>query len=794
VAADDKQKLERYYGEGIPDLNDEGSKWKEFLDNKWKEQRRWMRDKRLHWIRHRLFRIGHQWLSNRDGRQWREPQADSNTVRSTMNLVGPALDYRLGVLREQRPGFRYEPLSSNTNAREQADAQQVLVEYYFHVLDMWKMFEVAFAAAQTDGVAFVHVFVDQDAGPKQEMVKLIPPTDTRYKTFKALGFEPDEQGNLKLPLDEDGEEVEDPDVVPIQEAEGDLRCRVVTADETLADPEAKTINGPYDGAKWFMVRRLRDVKDARLETGKPELQPDVTEKREEDAYGMEMGVGRQGSWQKGLPPFPTTRRDWKESVYDYLFFMAPSPVYEDGAWIRIVGTEVIGFEEELPGGVIPFARITDGSSDPDLYPRPVMADWIGDQVAINALLSLLLSNARIWGAGRMLVQKDTVIEESFSTLVGSLVEYSGLRPEAIQPPRTSGDLWQLLSFLIKKLEDKSGWNDLARGQVTGDGGMQDVSGRALLGAREMFERTLGPMVRASADGVTEWSKLIVRHGMWLFDGNPRRIPTMGDRPDLSKRIDKEKLGDRPVVYADAETLIPLPRALRNQMLLDMVQQGMITINEYRKRAPYADVRDAFSGDQAQAGRAQIINEVYFENWEEFDGIIQKAMASPDETEATRLMLDLYLNPKNGIMVLWTDDPAVHMEALLQIIADERKAWPMRRLAMDRYSIYEDLQEAKLQLQMPPVPDPNTGQMPPPPEVPVEVIGAPEHLQRKGIAPPAPPAPTGGPGGGGSAPPTTLVDPASSPTTVPASATDTAEPVGSFGGIEEAAAAKEGLEV
>jgi hypothetical protein len=278
--------------------------------------------------------------------------------------------------------------------------------------------------------------------------------------------------------------------------------------------------------------------------------------------------------------------------------------------------------------------------------------------------------------------------------------------------------------------------------------------------------------------------------MWLFDGNPRRIPTMGDRPELSKRIDREKLGERPVVYADAETLIPLPRALRNQMLLDMVQQGMITVNEYRKRAPYADVRDAFSGEQQQAARAQVINEVYFENWEKYNAVVEEAMNQEDPAAANKMMLDLYHDPSNGVMVLWTDDPTVHMETLLQIIADERKAWPLRRLAMDRYSIYEDLQEVKLQLSMPPQPDPTTGQMPPPPEVPIEVIGAPADLKRKGAAPPPAPAAVGGEG---SAPPTTLADPFSSPTTPPKTTGDSPEALGGFGDVERAAKASEGIE-
>ena len=92
--ADPNDALRRKYGAGFPKIEDwsEGASWRLWVEGERKAQEPIMRDKRLHWSRHRHFRFGHQWISSRDGRMWREPQADVNDVRPVINMIGPALD------------------------------------------------------------------------------------------------------------------------------------------------------------------------------------------------------------------------------------------------------------------------------------------------------------------------------------------------------------------------------------------------------------------------------------------------------------------------------------------------------------------------------------------------------------------------------------------------------------------------------------------------------------------------------------------------------------------------------
>lgn len=740
--ADPIKRLRRKFGESFPLLTEQdGARWRQWIESQRKNQEGMMRDKRLHWTRHRHFRAGHQWISTRDGRTWREPQADQNDVRAVLNVIGPALDFRLGVISEQKPGFRHEPLVGGVAGREAAEAQQSVTEYYYYMLRAWNTFADALSHAQTDGVSFLHVYIDKNAIPVREDVDLIPETDERFAGLSAQGYSINEQGLLELPYADEGV-VAPPDAKPRMLYDGEIACRVVLAHEVVFDSEARSVNGPVDRAKWALIRRMRSIEQARLETGNPKLEAETQISSQNDM--MDLPMDRAMGWQRGLPPFPTRRQRVTEGVPEYILWIAPDqhePGLEEGMWIRLIGNEIIDRGDELPGGVIPLARFTDGSADADIFPRPVMSDWIGDQLAINALLSALLKHARWFTGGRLLTLKNTILEETFSNVTGSVVEYHGSKPDVFPPVAAGQDAWHLLDWLIKKLEDKSGWNDIARGQVTGGGSAsaQDISGRAVLAMQQALERTFGPAVRAAAEGATEWAFLIVKYAQWLFD-EPRLIPAVGGRGDLAKRIDGSMLGERPMVYVDPETLMPLPRALRQQLLEEQLDKGRISLPTYQKRSVFSDIRDIHMGDSDQWERAQFINTQIEEQWEQIAALNVEQRYSAGYGGIPVLWQDVApappLQPQQGAVgqAAMAQIPAafktVHKDALLEIILNERRPWGMRQVALERWGIYDQLERA--------MNDP-TGMTP----IPLEVTGVPADRAATMIPTPLGGVPIGG---------------------------------------------------
>ena len=706
--------LVSFYGTSFPDIAEfkDGKKWLKWIDGQKKDSASVRRDKRLHYSRHRHFRVGNQWISTRDGRLFREPHADENDIRVVNNLIGPALDFRLSIVAEQRPGFRHEPLGSGVSSRESAEAQQAVAEFYFHSLRSWQLWLDAGYNAQTDGAAFIHVFVDPLAGPQVEDVEYVDPSDERFANLQAQGYEVDPDGLIALP--KDGDEILPPNSAVKTLPLGDIAQRVILAHEVMFNAEAKSINGPNDRAKWCAIRRIRSVEEARIEANDKELEAETILSSEADV--MDRPMTASGEYQRGLPPFPTKRSDQKEGIIEYLIFIAPNPNVEElkeGYWLRLIGSKLVESGETLPGGLIPLARFCDGSPDPQVLPRPVMSDWIGDQIAINALESLLMKHTRYFAGGRLLAQKNSLLEETYSSIVGSVVEYQGSKPDAVPPINAGSDAWRLLAQFIKNLEDKTGHNDLARGRVSESGSLQDVSGRALLGARELFERTFGPFVRSIATGGTEWARLIVAYAKFLFD-TPRLIPIVDGRGDLAKQLSAEDMGEQPLVYVDPETMMPMPRAWRQQVLFESYKEGLISLQEYKTRAPYAEVRNVHMGQLDQWDRAQWINTVLQERWEELSAMMPEELYSGANTP-----------------ILWQDDPSVHMNALSELILDERKPWALRQLVQARHNVYEALNLAKMNPMFP---------------VPFEVVGAPIERQQMPAAPPVG-APSGAPPSG-----------------------------------------------
>src|SRR5690606_31933126 len=118
-------------------------------------------------------------------------------------------------------------------------------------------------------------------------------------------------------------------------------------------------NGPNDRAKWFIIRRPRDLHSARIETGDPKLQPESEENAE---LRSDSQSSISGTAQYGLPPFPSSRLRSGGIVYENLVYLGRSQWLPQGAWLKIIGDRIVARGRSLPGGVIPVARVTDGSS------------------------------------------------------------------------------------------------------------------------------------------------------------------------------------------------------------------------------------------------------------------------------------------------------------------------------------------------------------------------------------------------------------------------------------------------
>jgi len=553
------------YGADYPGADeqtiDDMQAWASWTRGLW-ESRREAVQQHLHLVeRNRLFRSGQQWISSNGLGPWREPARPRDAARVVYNMVDKALDQRLQILTDQKPGFTVTPMTQDPDDRRKAQAQQLALEYQYESQTMAKLAREAGFWAQTDGVSFWHLYWDADKGPWDE----------------RLGERPGERKPL-----------------------GDIGCQTLRVEQVRVSPNATVSQPPH----WVVVREVISRAEAAFRYGVTGL----------DAADMMLTTGNApaysgseglGAWVLTQTTIGEGQRLRDEDVTErFTVYIAPHPdALPEGLHLIVVGDKVVFGPSPLMWNTIPVVPIRDGSSDPSYYPRPVMEQWLDHQMRINALLSKWVENIRVNAGGRFLTRPNAIATETFMGGVTSMIEIRGAGPmsDSIQPVNgfsVGQDVKEALALEKTAFEDASGWNAVSRGQATGE------SGRAIIASREQLERVFSPAVNALANAFTDWCKVSLAAMAWGYDV-PRALGTVGKgRPDLARAISANDMDGQSDARVEPATLMPMPYSFRLYLLDNWLQTGVIDIKEYRRRQLFAVAKDMSSPDEDQEARAK----------------------------------------------------------------------------------------------------------------------------------------------------------------------------------------------
>lgn len=620
-----KRAMEALYGPEFPLLQTEpnGASWGTWAQALWDRHREGVQT-RLHLVeRNRLMRGGTQWLSSQGMGPWREPPKPKDSTRAVDNVIKPALDQRLQIISEQRPGFRTRPETQDAKNLKKAEAQQIALEYQFTQQAMTKILREAEYWAGTDGVSFMHLYWNPDRGPWDEV--MVPR------------------------VTESGEELYEPETKPL----GDIEPCVLRIEQVRVSAEATATKPP----SYWVIRQTIPTAQAVAEYG-----ADVLENIEEgDGRGDTDALDSGQTLRLGLDAAnPDVLYRDQPTVNRFTIYCEKSEFLKEGLTMVVVGRKLVAGPLPLLFGTVPVIRVTDGSSDPNFYPAPIMDDWIDSQMRINVLKSKWIDSIRVNSGGRFLGKENALAQE---TLVGGLTSFISIKGagpiddnvKAMQGFSVGNDVKELLEIERKAFEDRSGWNDTSRGSFSAD-----QSGRAILAIREQLERTFAPPVNAAAEAMTRWAEVTLAIMRWGYD-YPRTLSVEGTgRPDLARAISAQDLDGVANVSIDPETLMPMPRALRLFILDGLLQKGAITMEDYKRRLPFAFTRQIDSPDFDQSSRAA--------------RVVQAIRDTGDP---------------NALPMLWQDDEAIHQDALERelILPDEFPfEHPIRQAAIMRWQM------------------------------------------------------------------------------------------------------------
>jgi len=559
--------LTALYGPDFPLLKDTPTRrdWAKWAENRWMAHGGAMQPRLFIIERNRLFRRGIQWISSTGTGPWREPAMPRDAVRAVENVIAPALDQRVQVIAEQRPGFRTRPATSDPDDLRRAEAQQNALEYQYDAQNMEAILREAAYWAGTDGVSFLEIYWDPDAGPWHE-----------------------------LPSDPDN-----PESVVTVSPIGDVRTRVRRMEQIRVSSEATATVRP----RYVIVRETIPMAYAVDLYGAAVANEEAVYQNSSQTILPMSGLFKHGLEQ---PALNQLYRDQKLAERTTVY-IEPNEYLPKGATVVAVGNQA-PLVSELLAGVIPIVRFTDGSTDPAFYPAAIMEQWIDSQMRINAVKSRWIESVRFNAGGKLIAREGAVVRETLTTGQSTIVEVRDPRPfnDLIQPfPMMSvgNDAKELLDRERKQFEDLSGWNPISRGEFSAD-----QSGKAILAIREQLERIFAPPVNAAARAMTEWGKINLAFMRWGYS-MPRELAVQGvGRPDLARLISSDDMTGAMDVFIDPETMMPMPRSLRLFLLNDMVQRQLISPQEYRRHLPFASVKNMATPDEDQEARARRVVE------------------------------------------------------------------------------------------------------------------------------------------------------------------------------------------
>ena len=387
VLARKRRAIETLYGGHCPLVLDDpqDTDWAAWAETLWTSRQNFMQPILHRAERMRLFRAGQQWISAKGMSPWREPPRPKDTIRRVVNMIGPALDWRLQVLSEQRPGVRAKPRTMDPDDVRRATASNQVLEAAYYSQKFQQVIKEAAYWAQTDGVAFVRTYWDADRGP----------------------VDPEFGGPL-----------------------GDHASRVYRIEQVRVSSNATALEAPI----WWVLREVLPKSEAVARYGWQVADEGLSSIP--DHMGLSSKLNGTRALETDIYNGASSLINDEETVDRYTVFLEPNPRFlPRGLEVVVVGQKVVSLGD-LPIGMVPMARVADGSSDPAFFPVPICESWIDDQMALNAIESKIIENIRRNSGGRVMAKAQALVSETLRGGNDSVIE--------VRAPGSLGDVIQPL--------------------------------------------------------------------------------------------------------------------------------------------------------------------------------------------------------------------------------------------------------------------------------------------------------------------------------------------------------------
>jgi hypothetical protein len=350
---------------------------------------------------------------------------------------------------------------------------------------------------------------------------------------------------------------------------------------------------------------------------------------------------KRGKIDRAEQAFTDSGKDSSKTVTDQVmvvegWHLKSGPDATDGKHM-IACSDGLLSEEEYDRDKFPFVFVHYTPRLLGFWGQSLAEQLMGTQIEINKLLKTISDSINLVGVPRVFVEDGSkVVKAHLNNQVGAIVTFRGTKPQYEVAPCVPGEVYAQLQRLIDYAYQQSGVSALAAAS-------QKPAG---LNSGQALREYDGLQSDRFADLNKRYDEMYIELAYQIIDcareiaERTGKYQTVYPNKDGTKQIDLPKadlLNNPFVIQAFDASALPKDPAGRKQDIVDLIQSGMISVQEGRRLLDYPDLQQ----DQrlAQAGEERILSYL--------DGIVEDGKYQPPDpfmdAQLAHLLCQQYYN-------------------------------------------------------------------------------------------------------------------------------------------------------
>jgi len=314
-----------------------------------------------------------------------------------------------------------------------------------------------------------------------------------------------------------------------------------------------------------------------------------------DRKVLEEMSGKKSIVQDAETAFPDNSSDSSKTIADLVMVVEawhlPSVKGAKDGKHTIVCSSGVLFKETYEKETFPFVFIPYSDRMYGFWAQGLAEQLMGTQMEINSLLIQISRAVKLIGVPRIFVEKGSKVAKAhFNNDIGTIIEYSGVKPIYEVAPCVPGEVYQQLERLIKFGYQQAGVSEMQAGSEKPAGLNSGEAQRvyddistdrfALLSRRydNLFIDLAYQMIDKAIDIAKETGK-----------GYSTVFPDKQGSKDIDLP-DVEMLKDPFVIQCFNMSSLPRDPAGRQQRIIEWMQAGILSIKEGRRLMDFPDLQ------------------------------------------------------------------------------------------------------------------------------------------------------------------------------------------------------------